>query len=55
MCVATTIMVASLTVRKYDLPVIFKFLVYKKEENSSNKKNKVVNNIKLYKINTIEL
>lgn len=51
---ATTIMVASLTMRKYDISVIFKFLVYKKEENSSNKKNKVVNNIKVYRINTIE-
>lgn len=36
--VATNIMAASLKMRKYDLWVIFKFVVCKKEENSFDKK-----------------
>lgn len=55
MYVATNIMAASLKMRKYDLLVIFKFVVCKKEENSFDKKNKVVNNIKQYRINAIAL
>lgn len=41
--------------RKHDLLVIFKFVVCEKEENSFDKKNKVVNNIKQYRINAIAL